>query len=113
MHELSLCQAIVETLQEQATVHGFASVRRVRLEVGPLAAVAPDAMLFGFDVATRGTLAEGAVLDIITLPMDAWCCSCKKAVDVAERFDPCPLCGDFSVRINGGDELRIKDLEVE
>lgn len=113
MHELSLCHSVVEILQQQANLHNFARVRVVRLEIGPLAAVAPEAMTFGFDVATRGTLAEGATLEIITLPINAWCLECEQRVDVAQRFAPCPLCGKDQVRITGGDELRIKDLEVD
>lgn len=113
MHELSLCHSIVEILQQQANLHNFKRVRVVRLEIGPLAAVAPEAMAFGFDVATRGTLAEGAILEIITLPVNAWCPDCDQHFDVAERFAPCPLCGKDQVRITGGDELRIRDLEVD
>jgi hydrogenase nickel incorporation protein HypA/HybF len=113
MHEMSLCQSIVEALREQAERHRFVRVRRVRLEIGPFACVAPDAMQFGFDVVSRGTLAEGATLEIIALPIDAWCMACDRAVAVEQRFDPCPMCGDYAVRISGGDELRIKDLEVD
>ena len=41
MHEMSLCQGVVQILEEQAKTHAFTRVRTVRLEIGPLAAVEP------------------------------------------------------------------------
>jgi len=113
MHELALCQSVVETLRRQAAVHHFARVTNVRLEVGALSCVAPDAIAFCFEAATRGTLAEGARLELLRLPGEAWCLECDASVAVAERHDPCPRCGGYRLRITQGDEMRIKDLDVE
>ncbi len=60
MHEMSLCQGVVRILEEQAAAHAYKRVKTVRLEVGPLATVEPEALRFCFDAATRGTLAENA-----------------------------------------------------
>lgn len=113
MHELSLCQGVIRALEEAAVVHGFARVRRVRLEVGAFAGAEPDALRFGFDVAAHGTLAEGARLDILEVPGAAWCFDCNDTVTLAQRHDPCPHCGGCRLRLSAGEELRIKDLEVD
>lgn len=113
MHELALCRGIVEALAEQAERHGFVRVLRVRLEIGALAAVEPEALRFGFDVAARGGVAEGAALEIIETPGEAWCFACGRLVTIARRLAPCPECGGETVGAKGGDALRIKDLEVE
>jgi hydrogenase nickel incorporation protein HypA/HybF len=113
MHELSLCESVLQVLQEQARSQGFERVRRVRLEVGALAGVEVEAMRFGFDVVTRGSLAEGAELVILERSATAFCLDCGRTVEVAQRFDPCPLCGGVHLQVTGGEELRIKDLEVE
>jgi hydrogenase nickel incorporation protein HypA/HybF len=57
MHEMSLCQGMVQIIEEKAKAHAYTRVRTVRLEIGPLATVEPEAMRFCFDAATRGTLA--------------------------------------------------------
>jgi hydrogenase nickel incorporation protein HypA/HybF len=42
-------------------------VRRVVVEIGALAAVFPDALTFSFQLASEGTSAAGAKLEIIEL----------------------------------------------
>lgn len=113
MHEMSLCEGILQVLEEQAGQQRFSKVHRVRLEIGALAGVEVNALRFGFDVVTRDTLAENAALEIIALPGQAWCLDCSQTVAVTQRFDACPVCGSYQLQITGGDELRIKDLEVE
>lgn len=113
MHEMSLCEGVLQVLEEQARAQQFSRVKTVFLEIGELAGVDPEAMRFGFDVVMKGTLADGAALQIIHLPGRAWCLPCGKEVHVAQRFEPCPACGGYQLQVTGGDELRVKELEVE
>ncbi|MCB1823497.1 MAG: hydrogenase maturation nickel metallochaperone HypA [Candidatus Competibacteraceae bacterium] len=113
MHELSLCESIIETLTDQTHRQGFSRVRRVWLEIGALANVELDALRFAFKVARENTVAATAELDILTLPGRAWCLDCAQTVEVNQLFDPCPLCGSYQWRLTGGNEMRIKELEVE
>ena len=112
MHELSLCEGIVQIIEDQAAQQDFTSVEKVRLEIGALAGVELEALRFGFDVVTKGTVAENAELEIIELAGQAWCMPCQKSVGISQRFDACPDCGSHQLQVTGGDELRIKDLEV-
>jgi len=113
MHEMSLCERVLQVIEDQARAQHFVRVRRVRLEVGALASVEPEAMRFSFDAVTRGTLAQGAELEMIPVPGEAWCLSCARAQPVNQRFDECPECGGVLLGLTRGEELRIKDLEVE
>lgn len=113
MHEMSICESIVSVIEEQAVVQSFNRVNRVRLEIGPLAGVETEALRFSFDVVTRGGIAAGAELEVIEMPVTGWCLPCAKSVTVVERFDPCPDCGSYQIQITGGEELRIKDMEVD
>src|SRR5690242_2586488 len=61
LHELSIAQSVVDAVCERAAGR---SVHSVRLRVGALTAVVPEAMQFCFDLAVEGTVAEGARLDI-------------------------------------------------
>lgn len=112
MHEMALCESIVEIIGEQARLRGFRRVRRVCVEVGPFSGVETEALKFGFDAAAGDTPAEGAVLEICQTPGRAQCRTCEREVTLRRRFDPCPLCGGVALRIIAGDELRIKELEV-
>ena len=112
MHEMSLCESILQILEEQARAKDFSSVRKVRLEIGRFSSVEPEALRFGFDVVMKGSVADGAELEIIELPGKAFCLDCVEQVEVMGRLDPCPGCGGGRLAHEGGDEMRIKDLEV-
>ncbi|HXH65088.1 MAG TPA: hydrogenase maturation nickel metallochaperone HypA [Mariprofundaceae bacterium] len=113
MHEISLCEDVVQLIEAQAGVQGFRRVRTVRLEIGSLAGVEIEAMRFGFDAVARGSIADGASLEIIEVPGTAWCPHCRKQVGVELRFDACPDCGHQPLQLTAGDEMRILELEVE
>ena len=110
---MSLCESIVQIIEDNARSQGFSRVRTVWLEIGELSGVEVEAMRFGFEVVSRDTMADGARLEIIELPGLAWCMQCQKGVPTHRRFDPCPACGGFQLQVTGGDEMRIKELEVE
>ena len=113
MHEMSLCESIIGIIEDEAQKQGFKKVTRVRLEIGALSGVELEAMRFSFDAVTRDSVADRAELEIIELPGTAWCLPCGGPVEVKQRFDACPTCGSFQIQVTGGDEMRIKDLEVE
>ncbi len=112
MHELSLCESLLEIIEEQAVVHRYRRVRTVWLEVGQFAGVECEALRFSFDVVMQGSLADGARLEIVDLPGRGWCFRCGEEVTLETSFDTCPQC-DGPVHITGGEEFRIKELEVE
>jgi hydrogenase nickel incorporation protein HypA/HybF len=104
---------MVRIIEEQARAQAFSRVKTVFVEVGALSGAEPEALLFGFDVVAKGTIAEGATLEIIPIPAQAWCLPCGETIALQQRFDPCPRCGGYQLQITGGDELRIRELEVE
>jgi hydrogenase nickel incorporation protein HypA/HybF len=113
MHELAICESLLGVIEEQAKTQHFCRVCRVRLEIGPFSGVETEALRFGFDVVTKGSIADGAELEIIIPEGRAWCHDCNTTVTLTDRLAGCPLCGGASLQITGGKELRIKDLEVE
>ncbi len=113
MHEFSLCEGIIDTISEQARRNGFQRVQHVWLEIGALANVELEALRFAFEVVRENTIAASAQLDIITLPGCAWCLDCAQSVEIHQLFDPCPQCNGYHWRLTGGNEMRIKEIEVE
>ncbi len=112
MHEMSICEGIRQVVDQAAAADTVARVTRVRLEIGRFAGVEKPALTFAWDVVMRGSKAEGAMLDIIDLPGKATCFDCVQSVEINDRLDPCPICGGGKLLPEGGDELRIKDMEV-
>ncbi len=113
MHEMSLCESVLQILEDHAQSQGFERVKTVWLEVGGLSGVEPQALRFCFDVVMRDSLADQARLELIELPGEAWCMQCAKTVQVGQRFDQCPDCASYQLQVTGGHEMRIKELEVE
>ena len=113
MHELSLTQSVVELCAARAAEQGNdARVTHVTLEVGVLAAVMPDAMRFCFEICAKGTALEGAELEIIEIPGRARCLDCAGEVAVTQLFDTC-RCGSANLILISGEELKVKQMEVE
>ena len=113
MHEMSLCESVLQIIEQQAQTQQFRRVKTVWLEIGALSGVEPEAMRFSFEVVTQGSLADQARLEIVELPGIAWCMPCGREVAVRQLYDECPHCGSHQLQIVGGDQMRIKELEVE
>lgn len=113
MHELALTESIVEIAAETARREGAARVRRVFVDIGTLSHVEPEALLFCFEAVCAGTIVEGASLEIARVSGEGRCMDCGKTVALAERFAPCPECGGFHVQMTAGDEMRVREIEVE
>ena len=112
MHEMALAESMLEIVESTARKSGAERVLAVRLEIGALAQVEPDALRFCFDAVTRGSLAEQARLEIVTTPGAAWCMPCSETVALAQLGSPCPRCGSYQLTVSQGDAMRVKDIEI-
>jgi hydrogenase nickel incorporation protein HypA/HybF len=112
MHEMALCESVLKILEEEAVKQRFDQVKSVWLEVGRLSHVEPEAMRFCFEAVTKGTLADGARLEILRPGGEAWCIDCGRAVAIDSRIDACPECGGYRLQVTGGEDMKIKELEV-
>ena len=113
MHEMSISEDVLRILEQNARTHGFDRVNAVYLEIGSLAGIDTQALRFSFEVVASGTLADDARLEIDAVPATAWCELCADNVTLGRRLDACPNCGSFHLTITSGDQMRVKQLEVE
>ncbi len=113
MHEMALTESIVEIALEEARKQGARKVTRVFLDVGALSPVEPEALEFCFAAVASGTAAEGARLEIARIAGAGWCLDCEEKVPLAERFGACPQCGRYRVQMTTGDELKIREMEID
>ncbi len=108
MHELAIAESIVEAIGARC---GDARVTRVRLSVGRLSGVVPDAIRFCFDLAAAGTTVDGARLDIEEPDGWARCRSCDGQFRVDDLILLCS-CGSADVEVLRGQDLTIRSVET-
>lgn len=113
MHEMSLAEGVRGIVEDAASGQAFRRVRTLVLEIGDLAAVEVDALRFCLEVVLRGTVADGALIEVQRVPGRGWCEQCAATVDIAQLFDACPRCGGYRVSATEGTGMRVKALEVD
>jgi len=111
MHELSLCQSIVELVVESAQRERMTKVSRIAVEIGAAAAVDAEALRFSFPIVAEGTLAAGAELAMVEVPLRARCNSCGAEFALDTPYDPCPRCGGVDRVILSGREMRVVSFD--
>lgn len=113
MHELSIAVNLVDIATREAAAAGSEQVDKVFLKVGVLSGVVRDALAFSFDIATQGTILEGATLDMEEVPVVVFCPTCQTEQTLPDVYPlRCPACGTMTADIRHGKELEIVALEV-
>lgn len=108
MHELGMCEAIVDAVERRARGR---PVRRLRLQVGTMHRVVPDAFDQAFAMASAGGVARDAEVDLVFLPVRTACKSCGTETESDDFIPLCPRCGSADVEIVQGQELLLESLE--
>ena len=112
MHEVALAEGVLRLIEEVARANGAARIRTVWVELGALAHVEPEALAFCFDAVTRGSVAEGAKLEIARPAGAAWCMPCGARVALARLGDACPRCGSHQLEVVAGEEMRVTEIAI-
>lgn len=110
MHELSLTQGVVDICESSA---GGRRVTAVVLQIGELSSVVPEAVEFCFEACAKGTLLEGARLIIEQIPARGKCNDCFAEFPLRSYYNSCPSCGGNRITVISGEELRVKEMEVD
>ncbi len=112
MHELGIMQNIVNTVQEYAEENQIPRVFKVIVEVGQLSGVVPESLEFCFVLCAKGTVLEGAGLEIQRVAAIGRCKQCSEEFDLLANDFACPSCPGAAWDVVSGKELVIKGLEV-
>lgn len=110
MHELSLTQGIVDICRQHAQGRRVSSVT---LEIGLLSGVVPEAVEFCFAACCADTLLENARLVIERPEGRGVCDACGKEQVLEQLYTPCNECGGYGIRVTAGEEMRVREIEVE
>jgi hydrogenase nickel incorporation protein HypA/HybF len=67
-------------------------------------------MAQAFGLVAAGTEADGAAVEVVTVPATVTCRDCGIAAESADQLAVCPRCGGANVEVSGGDELVLESL---
>ena len=112
MHEISLAAEILHLIEQARDKDPFEQVKYLRLEAGALSGVDVSALRFALDSMVPGTCLADAEIDIDEIPAIAWCTHCSQRVQMKDRLDTCPQCGEAQLHPEGGTGLRVLELRV-
>lgn len=112
MHEAALAESLIKTALE-AVAGREGRVDRVTVIVGELAGVMPEALAFAFNAGKRGTRLAGATLTLERQRVRVRCEGCGEEYEPGGFPFACPLCGERYFRIEKGEEVFLKELEMQ
>ena len=112
MHELSIAQSLLDIIEQETSLYKNTKVTVIRLRIGRLSGIVPDALRFAFEVISKGGSAEGAYVNIEDVPLKIMCRQCNKSFIADDPYMFCPDCKGLDVEMISGRELEIKEMEI-
>jgi hydrogenase nickel incorporation protein HypA/HybF len=112
MHEVGIVQNTLELARKAAEASGATRINSLRLRVGAMTGVVPEALKFAFEALRNGTMAENATLTVEEVPVRSWCATCQEEFEPGDFIDECPRCRTVSSDLRGGLELELVSMEI-
>ena len=113
MHELAICQSLMDRVESIALERDAQNVTSIVVAMGPLSGVEAQLLKNAYSVASAGTIAEDAELIIEYLPVRVQCTQCDAESEVLANKLICKECGDWRTSLISGDELMLMSVELE
>ena len=113
MHELAITQSMFDLVLQHAEKAGARKVGKINLVIGEMTGVVGECVQFYLEFLSKGTVVEGAVLDVTTVPAKARCRDCGGTFELKEFDWTCPGCSGKSLEAIGGRELFVESIEVD
>jgi hydrogenase nickel incorporation protein HypA/HybF len=112
MHELSVCNALLQQVESIARAQNAAAVSAIVLKLGPLSGIEEPLLRHAWPLAAAGTVAEHTELTIETMDVVVRCSQCDTESVVPSNRLLCSRCGDFRTRLISGDEMLLQRVEL-
>ena len=114
MHELGLVNYVVKQVSRIAEENHVAKVHSVTLEFGEVSGIVTSYLYDYWNWYTKKfPLFDGAKLLCEEIPAITWCDNCKKTYPTVKYGKTCPHCGSGNTWLKQGNEMNIKQIEVE
>jgi hydrogenase nickel incorporation protein HypA/HybF len=113
MHEIGIVQSVLDLALQTAQTAAARQILSVRVRVGALTGVVPDALQFAFEALREGTIAAEAQLEVETVAATCWCGACQAEFEPADWRQDCPRCHQLSSELRHGLELELASVEID
>jgi len=113
MHELAICQALINQLETIASERNAQSISLIVVGIGPLSGVEAQLLKNAYPIASAGTVADNAEIVIQQLPVKVKCNECGCESDAKPNKLICKNCGNWRTSLVSGDELLLLSVELE
>ncbi len=114
MHELGLVNYTVKEVGKIAEANNVKKVKSVTLAFGEVSGVVPAFLYDYWDWYTKKfPMFEGSKLKCEEIPAVTWCDDCKTTYSTVAYGKICPRCGSAKTWLLKGNEMLIKQIEVE
>ncbi len=111
MHELAICNALIEQIEAVAAKQCLTNVARIIIRIGPLSGVEPPLLARAFPLVAAGTIGSDAELEIRTGTVQVRCLTCDCQSETTANKLNCNKCGSWQTQLVSGDELILERLE--
>ena len=113
MHELAIVEGILDAVIPEVQKYDVSRVLSIKLKIGELSGVVPYCIHEYFKVAAKGTIAEGAKIEIEKIPIGIECPDCGYHGTIEKGQYTCPSCQSTHFRIVSGKEYFVDSVEAE
>jgi hydrogenase nickel incorporation protein HypA/HybF len=122
MHEFSFAYNIFKVAEATALKYKAKKITEVLLEIGQLTLIVPELLRRSFEMATKGSIAEGAKLIITMTPGKIKCRECNKVSEVSLTQEAqltglqlfqCAHCGSKNTEIIEGKKANVKNIKIQ
>ena len=113
MHELPVTENILEIATRHAREAGAKRISSIHLVIGQLSTIVDDSVQFYWDIVSKGTSAEGALLHFKRIPTETECLACQQRYAPSGDDMACPVCGSTQIKIVAGEEFYMEAIEIE
>jgi hydrogenase nickel incorporation protein HypA/HybF len=110
MHEYGLAEGVLATVRQRAVGRKVAGIR---VRFGVKHAVDEESLAQAFGFVADGTEAEGASVQLVTVPATLTCLDCGLTAETTDVLATCPGCAGENVEITGGDEMTLESITYE
>ncbi len=110
MHEMSIAMELTDQVTRVARESRVVAVEEVVVELGGMWLVDHASLELAFATAAEGTLAEGAALRLIDVPVKLRCPDCHLVFDLEARSFACPRCREARAEVVAGNDIILRSL---
>ena len=114
MHELGVVFHIADLVSDVAKENKADKIKKVVMQIGEVSTVVNDQLIDCWNWnANRSDLLRGCTLEIEPIPAVTYCEDCFKEYPTVKFGKICPYCGSEHTYLRRGNEVVIKEIQVD